>query len=158
MDSCGITINDQGISLHYNSQDKAAIRFALFESINLKKDTILFCVKALSTNQTLYKLKKLQRLKFLVNSRAFMIKSKLSCYQKPSIIPKLLDLNCRVPYPSLIFAFNCFKIKTIFGFDTNNYHWLKFPERPKNTHEITRNLLKFVNSLCSNQNPSPNFN
>jgi len=27
--------NDQGISLHYNSQDKAAIRFALFKSINL---------------------------------------------------------------------------------------------------------------------------
>jgi len=38
-----------------------------------KKDTILFRVKALSTNQTLYKLKKLQRPVFLVNSRAFII-------------------------------------------------------------------------------------
>jgi len=95
MDSCWITINDQGISLHYNSQDKAAIRLALFKSINLKKDTILFRVKALSTNQTLYKLKKLQRPVFLVNSRAFIVTLKL--YKKPSIMPKLLDINCRVP-------------------------------------------------------------
>lgn len=35
------TINDQGISLHYNSQDKAAIRPALFKSI--KRYNLVLC-------------------------------------------------------------------------------------------------------------------
>jgi hypothetical protein len=53
-DSCRTVFIRQGISLHFDSQDKTAINFALKKT----RETLFVMLKALSTGQTIYSLKK----------------------------------------------------------------------------------------------------
>jgi len=64
-DSCGTIFIGQGISLHYNPQNKTSIYLSLLKNVNF----FFFCIQALRTDQTIYFLfLNLHSFVFLVNS------------------------------------------------------------------------------------------